>query len=357
MENNILLKDFQPKSTLKVKKTKVRKPKFSIIDTHCHFRKATSRELDELTDVMDNNNIKAVINIDGGIGDRLKRNIENFQLKHPGRIYTFCNLQITYEDDPGYDPYTKNLILNVDEPDFNRKIRKMIKDAAEAGAKGIKLFKDLGLKTKDSKGNLVLPDDDRLRVIWETAAEENIFVLYHIADPVSFFQPINENNERYETLIKNPAMSSFYGPGFPSHGELMESQRILLEKNPDTFFIFAHVLYPENLEYVSQLMNTYENFAVDLSARVKEMGRQPYTSRKFLINHSDRIFWAQDGYPNGYIRKGYFEITLRYLETYDEYFDFRPNEVTRWKLYGVHLPDEVLKRIYHKNAEKILRIK
>lgn len=347
MKNRLLLKDFDPVSTLKVKRTEITGPKFPVIDMHTHFRFESPEEKNELINVMNDNNMKAAVNLDGGFGDKLRENNEMFQNKYPGRMYNFCNIQ--------YFAKKWELIKNVDDEEFESSMKHLIDDAAKAGVKGIKIFKELGLKTRDSKGNPVLPGDERLKIIWDTAAKQQLPVLYHIADPVAFFLPVDGRNERYEKMRQTPAWS-YYGPDFPEHEELMESVEKLLENNRDTFFIFPHVLYPENLEFVSGLMDKYTNFVVDISARHKELGRQPYTARRFLIKYASRVLFGMDGYPNVTVKNGQFEAFIRFLETDDEYFNFKRGKNSRWKLYGAYLPDEVLKKIYYENSQRLLNL-
>lgn len=342
-----------PVSTLKLKETPVEKPKFPVIDVHNHFGFAKPGELDNIIEIMDEYNFKAVINLDGQTGDKLRENIENYQNRYPGRIYTFIYLQQIENRGQKQKMAGKiqDLVVDIDDNNFTQKMRNIIKEGIKMGARGIKLVKDLGISIKDSKGNLVLPDDDRLRVIWETAAEEDVPVLYHVADPVAKFMPPDEKNPMYEKLTKKPHQS-FYGPGFPTHKQLLDSHRRLIDKNPETYFIFPHMFYAEDLDYVSGLMDSYTNFSLDISAKQNILGKQPYTSRKFFIKHADRILFGEEGYPSKNVSTGKLQTVCRFLETDDEYFYFLPGSY----LYGLYLPDDVLKKVYHENIERILNI-
>lgn len=341
MNNDLLLKNFKPIPTLKVKETTIKKPAFPAIDAHSHFKNPYNTNhinednINDMLSVMEKNDVKTVFNLDGGWGDQLKESIDKFQKRYPGKIYTLGNIDLS----------------KIGDPDFNKNTRRLIKEGTRCGMKGIKIYKELGLKIKDINGNLVLPDDPRLRVIWETAAEEGIPVLYHIADPVAFFQPINSKNERYEKMVQRPDWS-YCEPGFPTHQQLMECQRRLVRDNPETLFIHPHVLYPENLDYVSELMDTFPNFVVDISAQVKTIGKAPYSARKLFLRHSDRILFGLDGTP----RTFFYRLIYRFLETDDEYFDFNPYPPTRWKIYGIHLPKDILKKVYYDNAKRVFKI-
>lgn len=340
----LLLKDFRPINPLKLKRTVITKAKFPVIDAHTHMNSEIEDGMDEVLKGMDEKGIKTILNLNGTYGEELKRIIDKYQNKYPGKIYTLCNIDFSDIDSPGFSKSTENLI----------------KEAKKAGAVGIKLYKTLGLKVKDSKGDFVLPDDDRLRALWETAASESIPVLYHIADPVTFFQSVDGKNEKYEKLCIHPDWI-YDKPSFPTFDKLMESQRNLVRKNSETYFVHPHVIYPENLEYVSSLMDTYSNFAVDVSARVKDLGRQPYTSREFIIKHADRVLFGTDASIKdwSYQTEWRYEMYYRFFETKDEYFDFTPPEsdaVSRWKLYGLGLPDDILKKVYYENAQRIYKI-
>ena len=335
MENGLLLRDYRPESTLKAKRTPIGKCRYPVIDVHNHLKKVF--DIDDVTRVMDEVGVKTIVNLDGGWGDTLRNNIDRLDKKYPGRFITFCNLDFSLIDDPGFKTHVRNTIG----------------EGVKYGMGGVKIFKQLGLKYRDSQGKLVLPDDDRLRVIWETAAEWNIPVLYHIADPLAFFQPLSGKNERIEQLTVHPDWS-FYGPEFPTREELFACQRNMLEKNPRTRFILPHIASsPEDLEHVSKLLDTYSNFTVDISARIGDLGRQPYSARKFLIKYADRVLFGLDGG----IQSQRYIILFRFLETDDEYFDYREpghNIISRWMVCGVFLPDDVLKKIYYQNALKVL---
>ena len=187
-------------------------------------------------------------------------------------------------------------------------------------------------------------------------------VLIHIADPVAFFTPLDRFNERWEELHENPDWH-FYPtrpkgdlshPDFPSFDEIMEQFESLLRRHPGTDFIGAHVgCYAENLGWVGRVMDACPNFYADISARIAELGRQPYTARDFFIAHQDRILFGTDSQPDPQT----YAIYYRFLETRDEYFNYgreQPPGVGRWQIYGLDLPDDVLRKVYAENARRVI---
>jgi len=221
------------------------------------------------------------------------------------------------------------------------------------GAQGLKIWKTLGLHARDQQGQLVAVNDKRLSPIWHTAGELNIPVLVHVADPLSYFQPVDRFNERYIELRQHPDWS-FCSPAFPDFETILEQFADLVVQHPGTTFIGAHVgCYAEDLEWVGRLLDLATNYYVDISARLADLGRQPRQARQFLLKHQDRVLFGTDFYP----QPDYYPIYYRFLETADEYFDYSPegtSEPGSWKIYGLDLQDEVLAKIYRLNAQKVL---
>jgi predicted TIM-barrel fold metal-dependent hydrolase len=223
---------------------------------------------------------------------------------------------------------------------------------AARGAEGLKIWKPFGLHVTDDRGVLARIDDPSLDPIWATAGELGLPVMIHIADPVAFFDPVDATNERWEELGANPEWS-FPSPPFPNFSTLIDAFANLIRRHPGTTFIGAHVgCYAENLGWVSALLDECPNFIVDISARIGELGRQPYTSRRFFIRHADRILFGTDAGPD--IET--YGIYARFLESEDEYFNYGPDEVPgqgRWQIYGLNLPRPVLDKVYHANAARL----
>ena len=221
--------------------------------------------------------------------------------------------------------------------------------------KGLKIWKPFGLQVKDPSDKLVGVDDPRLIPIWEAAGELKLPVVIHVADPVAFFDPIDEKNERWEELREHPDWA-FTSPPFPSFMEIMDAFQNLVRRHKNTTFIGAHVgCYGENLGWVGRMLDDCPNYYIDVSARLGELGRQPYSARKFLLKYQDRVLFGSDMGPDLEAYRLYY----RFFETDDEYFNYNTSEVPgqgRWYVHGMYLPDEVLKKIYRANAMKVLKI-
>lgn len=340
--SEISLTDYIPKSMLELEEHHIEKPKFSVIDAHNHLgirgKDWAVPDVDKLVFDMDSCGVKAIVNVDGGWGEQLKENLQRYKERYPNRFAVFA--WINWQD--------------VDE-DFGKKAAKQLEECINMGAQGLKISKALGLRVKNKSGKLLRADDEILKPIWEKASKLNIPVLYHIADPIAFFKPLDRYNERWEELAEHPNWH-FYGEEFPSFMELMEQQQNLVKNNPDTVFISAHVAnYAENLRWVSDFMNDCPNLYIDISERIAELGRQPYTSREFFIEHQDKILFGIDVYTE----PEWYRVYYRFLETADEYFNYGLQEIPRqgrWMIYGIHLSNEVLKKVYHQNAEKLTEL-
>jgi predicted TIM-barrel fold metal-dependent hydrolase len=345
----LLLENFRPQPTLKVPQTSVTKARFPVIDVHTHFRlKLRSEEqLDDFVKVMDRNGIAIGVSLDGHLGDDLSEHIK-FLSKYPGRFAVLANIGWRGSGKAD-DPST----WDCHRADFARRTAGQLKDAKERGAIGLKIFKDFGLEIKNPDGSLVRVDDPRWDPIWTSCGELGLPVLIHTADPVAFFQPIDEKNERWEELHRHPDWS-FHRPGYPTHRELVAQLMDVVKQHPKTNFIAAHMANcAEDLPALATWLDQSPNLYLDFASRINELGRQPYTARKFLIRYQDRVLFATDGpWPETRIR-----LYWRFLETFDENFPYSEKEFPPqglWNIYGVGLPDEVLQKIYFANALKLL---
>ena len=221
------------------------------------------------------------------------------------------------------------------------------------GADGLKIWKPFGLHVRDQHDTLVAVDDERLDPLWATAGELGLPVLVHVADPVAFFDPISATNERIEDLAEHPDWH-FPSPPFPPFLSILEAFRRMVTRHSGTQFIGAHVgCYAENLAWVAAMLEACPNYAIDFSARIAELGRQPYSARRFFIEHADQIVFGTDSSPS----LEAYHMYYRFLESEDEYFNYGhsdPPGQGRWRIYGLHLPDEVLEKVYHRNAARIV---
>ena len=359
------LAEFQPKSMLHVPETKVERARFPVIDVHTHLSfRAKSRqgvglgeELEFLTTpesvlpVMDRKNIKSMVNLTGSSGRGLNEAIDRFQKPYPNRFVTFT--------EPLWDQSAR--------PDYGRIQADAIESAKQAGARGLKVLKTLGLylRQKVTEGPLVKIDDRRFDSMWEACGSLQMPVAIHVSDPEAFFLPTDRFNERFEELNKHPDWS-FHGKDFPTNVELLEARNRVLARHPKTHFILLHVGNDaENLSYVGECLDRFTNTSVELGARLGELGRQPRASRKFFDRYQDRILFGTDAVPNGtdtpqqIFSDALYEIYFRFLETEDEYFDYAPAPVPpqgRWRIYGIGLPEHVLRKVYGENAARLLSL-
>ncbi len=360
------LSEFQPKSMLHVRETKVPRSRYPVIDVHTHLSvRAKSvngvgfgEDMEFLAAPetvlagMERKNIRVMVNLTGGSGKGLDQAIERFQKPHPGRFVTFT--------EPMWD--------RTNQPDYGKVQSQEIERAHRAGARGLKVLKTLGLYLRENvtEGPLVKIDDARFDPLWEVCGSLEMPVAIHVSDPEAFFLPTDRFNERFEELNNHPDWS-FHGHDFPLNAQLLEARNRVLSRHPKTQFIVLHVgNNAENLAYVSQCMDRYPNMSVELGARIGELGRQPRTARKFFDRYQDRILFGTDAVPNGkdtpqqIFGDELYEIYYRFLETEDEYFDYAPAPVPpqgRWRIYGVGLSDAMLKKVYYENAARLLKLK
>lgn len=333
------------------------RPRYPVIDAHNHLGTKTwgslgrvsgdwpDRPASEMLAVMDAAGVAAIVDLDGGWGEPLRAEIGRYQEPYPERFLVFAGVDVA------------NF---AEDARFGQTEARRLRDSAEAGARGLKIWKDLGLELRDPRGRLIAIDDERLDPLWETAGRLGLPVLIHIADPVAFFQPLDRHNERYEELARHPDWHFFPTragsgqPGYPAFAELMEQFRRLLARHAGTTFIGAHVgCFAENLAWVGETLDACPNLVVDISARLNELGRAPYTARDFFLRYSDRILFGTDAAPSVDVYRLYY----RFLETRDEYFNYglhEPPGAGRWQIYGIDLPDNVLRKVYRDNARLVL---
>ena len=345
LQNSFPLEDFKPVAKLVTHETKIDKPRFPVIDAHNHltlegFGDWGKRPVSELIDVLDAAQVKVFVDLDGGWGeDILHTHLDHFKAAAPDRfrIYGGINWDAWKEQGNSFGDWAA----------------KNLREQAARGAQGLKIWKQLGLNIRDDSDKLVLVDDRRLDPIWETAGELGLPITIHVADPVAFFDPLSNTNERWEELHAHPDWQ-FPSPPFPSFLSVVNAMANLVANHPQTTFVGAHIgCYAENLEWVSQLLDRCPNFYVDISERIGELGRQPYSARRFFLKYADRILFGVDVSTSVDIYRVYYH----FLETDDEYFNYGVGETPRqgrWHVHGLYLPDDVLEKVYYKNAERVI---
>jgi predicted TIM-barrel fold metal-dependent hydrolase len=333
-----LLVDYRPQSTLVTPVHELKKPKFDAIDIHCHW--TIDQDPKQMLAAMNDVGISHAVNLSSGFGAALGAMIAKFHAVDQERFIFFANVNFA----------------DVDKPDWSEREVKALRDAKASGVKGLKIFKSLGTNVRDSAGKLVPIDDPRLDQIWDVCGELGFPILIHSGDPVAFFEKVDRSNERWMQLQRNPGWS-FYGTDVPGFDELMAARNRVIAKHPKTQFIVAHMAEGAN-DYakLASWLDAMPNMNIDLSARENEYGRQPFASRKFFIQYADRILFGTDRYP-GRVDQPRNRIYYRILETEDEYFDYYDHPYApmgEWKVYGLHLPDDVLEKIYRGNAKRLL---
>jgi predicted TIM-barrel fold metal-dependent hydrolase len=358
------LTDYQPRSMLHLPVTRVDRARFPVIDVHTHLgfsaggrHGVASEEMnfvarpDTLLPVMDRKNVRTMVNVTGGFGRGLAESLARFDRQSPGRFVTCTQ--------PRWD--------RLRDPAFGREQADDLARARDAGARGLKILKTLGLVLREggATGGLIKVDDHRLDAMWDACGSLRLPVLIHVADPEAFFLPTDRFNERFEELNNHPDWS-FHGRDFPSFRELVDAFDRVVARHPRTQFVAVHFgLDAENLASVSDRLVRYPNLHVDTAARIGELGRQPRAARAFFEKHQDRILFGTDAVPGGddtpqqVFGEALYEIYFRFLETEDEYFDYAPAPVPpqgRWCIYGLGLPEGILRKVYHDNAARLLGI-
>jgi predicted TIM-barrel fold metal-dependent hydrolase len=338
------LREYRPRSSLRVATHQVPRAAFPVVDAHNHLGRWLTEgwsapDVTELLDVMDAGNVRTIVNLDGMWGNELQANLDRYDRAHPGRFLTFCQLDWTTTSEPG----------------FGERLGAQLARCGDEGARGLKVWKGLGLRIRDDRGELIMPDDDRLDPLWQTAAERGIPITIHVADPVAFFDPIDERNERLEELLANPDWWFGDRERFPAFERIIESFESLVARHPATTFLGAHVAcYVEDLDWVDRMLSTYPNLHGDIAARIAELGRQPRRARELLLKHPDRILFGTDLFPPS---REIYAIHFRFLETADEHFAYDPEDPPpqgRWTISGLDLPEDVLRKVYAENAERCI---
>ena len=324
---------YNPRSTLVVPAHKLTKAKFPFIDVHNHQEEMPDMDLRTLTSEMDELNMKVMVNLSGSNGETLKRSIKNIRDHFPNRFIVFANIDWN----------------GVGEKGWGESAAKQLEEDVKNGANGLKIFKDLGMFVKDVNGKRVAVDDPRLDPIWEKAGELKIPVLIHTADPKPFWDPMDANNERWLELATHPYRRRSNSDPAPWDTLIAEQHR-LFKKHPHTTFIAAHFgWFANNLAQLGQILDEMPNVNVEFGAVIAELGRQPRMAKEFFTKYQDRILFGKDSWvPEEYTT--YFRV----LETDDEYFPYHKKYHAFWAMYGMGLPDDILKKVYYKNALRII---
>ncbi|HXW79922.1 MAG TPA: amidohydrolase family protein, partial [Acidimicrobiales bacterium] len=313
------------------------------IDFHAHLGRWLNPaggwfepDVGRLLAVMDSTNVASMVNLDGRWGQELEDNLDRYDRAHPGRFFTFCHVDWSLLDQPnGPDLLVKSLQRSV-----------------AAGARGLKIWKDLGLWVR-ARGHQVLPDDPLVAPLWEAAGALGVPVLAHVADPAAFFLPVDRRNERLEELLRFPSGSRQRG-GLPEFHRLLSSLENVVGSNPRTQVVAAHGFHGEDLGHVGAVMREHPNFHIDIGWAHLQLGRQPRAASALISDYPDRVLLGSDVYP---VRAAALRTYFRLLETADENFTYTDEPVPgsgRWAIYGLALGPEELRQVYQANASRLL---
>lgn len=327
------VEEYDPISTLVVPEHPLTRAKFPFIDVHNHQWIMPIQDLEDLVAEMDSLNMGVMVNLSGFRGKTLEWSLDNVAENYPERFVVFLNLNFENLDDPGWP----------EEPLM------MLEEGVKQGVKGLKVYKELGLNDQDNDGNRIPVNDPRLDPIWAKCGELGIPVLIHSGEPRSFWEPKDKYNERWLELKQYP--SRYRNPEkLPSFDSIMAEQHDVFRKHPNTKFINAHLgWYGNDLKKLGELMDEFPNMYTEIGAVLAELGRQPKAARAFFIAYQDRILFGKDTYK----MEEYYTY-FRVLETEDEYFDYYRKRHAHWKMYGLGLPDSVLRKVYFENALSVI---
>jgi len=329
----VSIEEFEPKSTLRVPEHTLTRAKFPFIDVHNHQRDVTPGRLAQLVRDMDSLNMRALINspVGGGHGKWVADAVKAMQAHDARRFAVMTNIDYA----------------NLGDPDYPARAAAQVETDIKAGAVGLKVWKHLGMTLSDANGRVKV-DDPRFDRVWEVCAKHKIPVLIHTADPQGLFQPMDKHNERWLELKLRANRNQSEQSKF-TWEELIGEQHRLFAKHPNTIFINAHLGWlGHDLGKLGELLDRLPNVYAEIGAITSELGRQPRAAHRFLVKYQDRILFGKDAY-----NVAEYHTYFRLLETDDDYFDPIRKYHGIWKLYGLALPDDVLKKIYYKNALRL----
>ena len=339
------LGDYRPRSQLRVPTHDIPSAAFPAVDAHAHLGRWLTgdgswmeSDVKRLLGIMDAANLATLVNLDGRWGSELQQNLTRYDEAHPGRFATFCHVDWS--------------MLSTGHG--GAELAASLADSVAVGARGLKVWKDLGFSVRDAARELVLADDPRLSELWDAAGDLNVPVLFHVADPIGFFTPLDRHNELLMELRRSPA-SSRAALGVAGHDFLLAAFEHILERHRGTTFIAAHLAScAHDLQRVAAMLRSHPNLFVDVSARAAEIGRQPRVAARFIEGNGDRVLFGADIWP---VRQAEYGVWFRLLETDDDCFPYSTAEVLPqggWNIYGLQLSDTTLRQVYKTNALRVI---
>ena len=328
--------EYKPQSTLVVPEHEVPRAKFPAVDFHGHPPALNSAStIQSVVTAMDELNLQVMVQARGSSGASLTRQIQAVRAAGMQDRFVFFT----------------TVDLRSIGPGSGTRIASQLEQDVTAGAVGIgEINKGFGLSTRKADGSRLQMDDPELDAVWQTAGRLGIPVFVHTGDPAEFFEPLDFENERWLEMALFPNRRFNDRSRFPEFNELMEERDRMLERHPNTTWVLAHMSwYTQDLGRLGELFDRFPNVYAEVGAVLYDLGRQPRFARDFFIKYQDRILFGKDSFqPDEY------PYYWRVFETEDEYFDYYRDYHAFWKLYGMGLPDEVLRKVYYENALRII---
>lgn len=328
---DVSVRDYEPRSTLHVAEHPLTHAKYPFVDVHGHINDLSPTAVDQMVAAMDGLHLETIVNLSGGSGQHLRSWLASTHGRYPERFVAFATPSYQGIDDAGYAESTAD--------QFERDVR-------DGGAVGLKIFKNLGMFAQDRAGHRIHTDDPRLDPLWHRAGTLHVPVLIHTGEPVAFWSPWDRYNERWLELYEFPDRRRDDPSRFASFEDTMAEQHAMFRKHPETTFIAAHLDWLGNdLGRLGKLLDELPNVSTEIGAVLAELGRQPRFAREWLIHYQDRVMFGKDSW-----QASEYPTYFRVLETADDYFPYYRRRHAFWKIYGVDLPDDVLRKLYYENA-------
>ena len=328
--------EYRPRSTLVVPEHVVPRAKFPAVDFHGHPPDLSSPEtVRQVVAAMDELNLQVMVQARPSSGERLTRQIEGVRAAgFEDRFVFFASLDLASV-----------------APGSGERIARQLEEDVRAGAVGVgEIGKAFGLTHRKADGSRLRLDDPELDVVWETAGRLGVPVFVHTADPAEFFEPLDYENERWLEMAIFPNRRFNDRSRFPSFEELTAERDRMIAKHPNTTWVLAHMgWHTQDLGRLGELFDRHPNVLGEVGAVLYDLGRQPRYARAFFERYRDRVLFGKDSFqPEEY------PYYWRVFETADEYFDYYRDYHAFWKLYGMDLPDDVLRALYYGNALRII---
>ena len=337
--------EYEPTSTLVVPENPVKRAKYPFVDVHGHQYNMPEQDLSKVITSMDTLNMAVMVNLSGrgfkrtpagfdvNTSEHLVKSLARVKAEYPGRFVLFTNISFR---GIGKEGWTERAV-------------KQLEEDIKGGANGLKIYKRLGMREKEMYGTRVPVDDARLDPIWAKCGELGVPVLIHSADPRPFWAEMDSTNERWLELKTRPNRKRSATDPAPWE-QIIQEQHNVFKKHPNTKFINAHMgWYANNLDKLGMLLEAYPNMYVGIGAIIAELGRQPRQTHRFFVKYQDRVLFGKDSW-----KPEEFPTYFRVLETDDEYFPYHKKYHAFWRMYGINLPDEVLRKVYYENALQLI---